>query len=373
MSLRLTFRKTRGKGKRKTGPGSFYIEGTDHKGERVHESLSTSDRDLAKREFAKRVARTLDLRTHGDKAAINFSDACELYCETKGENTNKQWLERMAAHTWFGAKKLCEITQTDLNKLAKDLYPGCVPATLKRQVYTPFLAAYNACVDHEPPLADRKRWKAPQVIKKTVDAPDDGYIEALIAAARHQSRAGKRNNVVKGSRNPERDIAAILFITLTGCRSGEAQRVRLKDVDLDRARVLLPKTKGKDDNPRKVALAPALVAALRAHIEKMGDKPGDTLLFGFETRWGLPQMVARVRKRARLPHYRPHQIGRHAFATRLLHSGASLLDVQKAGGWDSAQMVTDIYGHLSEEYVDGIVAGQKLRTKPRAVKKDGAA
>src|SRR5262245_45254578 len=142
MSLRLTFRKSRAKGKRKTGPGSYYIEGTDHTGQRVHDSLHTCDRDLAKREFAKRIAKTLDARAHGPKGVMNFADACELYYETKGDNTNKQWLERMVAQTWFGTKKLCELTQADLNKLAKDLYPGCAPATLKRQVYTPFLAAY---------------------------------------------------------------------------------------------------------------------------------------------------------------------------------------------------------------------------------------
>jgi integrase len=278
----------------------------------------------------------------------------------------------MVARTWFGTKKLVDLTQADLGNLAKELYPGCSPATLKRQVYTPFLAAYNACVDHEPPLADPKRWKAPRVKRKTVDAPDDAYIAALIEAARQHSRTGKRNNVVKGSRSPERDIAVILFITLTGCRSGEAQRVRLKDVDLDRAYALLRKTKGKDDNPRQVKLAPQLVDALRAYIGTLPpDTPGDALLFQFKTRFGLPQMVARTRRRSGLPHYRPHQIGRHAFATRLLHQGASLLDVQKAGGWDSAQMVTQTYGHLAQEHVDGIVEEQQLKPKP--AKKDDVA
>ena len=369
MSLRLVFRKTRSKGKRKTGPGSFYIQGTDHTGRKVNDSLYTCDRDLAKRSFAERVAKTLEARISGPKAVMNFADACELYYE-RGENTNKQWLERICTCKWFATKKLIDMTQADLSQLAKELYPGCAPATLKRQVYTPFLAAYNACVENEPPLADLKKWKVPKIKKKTVDAPDDAYIAALIDAARHQSRVG-RFKAIKGSRNPERDVAAVLFITLTGCRSGEAQRVRLKDIDLDRGYALLRKTKGKDDKPRQVALAPALVEALRAYIATLGDAPGDQLLFKWESRFGLPQMVRRTQKRAGLPHYRPHQIGRHAFATRLLHEGASLLDVQKAGGWDSAQMVTDTYGHLSAEHVDKIVAKQKLR--PNAIKKDDAA
>lgn len=370
MSLRLVPRKSRAKGRRKTGAVTYYIEGTDHTGQRVHESLKTGDRDLAKREFAARVAKSLEARTYGPKALLNFADAVTVYIDTKGANTNGQWLSSILDREWFAGKKLADITQADLTQLAKELYPGCSPATVKRHVYTPFLAVYNACVDHEPPLADPKRWKVPRVTRKTVDAPDDGYIATLVEAAMQVARdkAGKWR---KGTMTPERDVAAILFITLTGCRSGEAQRVRLKDVDLDRGYALLRKTKGKDDRPRQVALAPALVEALRKHIATLGDAPGDTLLFGFKSRFGLPQMVRRTRERAGLPHYRPHQIGRHAFATRLLHEGASLLDVQMAGGWDSSDMVARTYGHLSHEHVDKIVSRQKL--KPKKLKKDDAA
>ena len=52
MSLRLVYRKSEAKGARKTRAGTYYIEGTDHEGKRVHASLSTGDRVLAKRIFA---------------------------------------------------------------------------------------------------------------------------------------------------------------------------------------------------------------------------------------------------------------------------------------------------------------------------------
>jgi site-specific recombinase XerD len=114
---------------------------------------------------------------------------------------------------------------------------------------------------------------------------------------------------------------------------------------------------------------------MRRYLDKLGDVPGDTLLFPFKSRWGLAQMVRRARKRAGLPYYRPHAIGRHAFATRLLSGGASLLDVQKAGGWKSARMVSDVYAHLAKEHVDGIVGAQELRppkTKKRKKEDDAA-
>lgn len=373
MSLRLEFRKSRSKGRRKTGPGSYYVVGTDHKGKRVNSSLKTSNRDLAKHRFAEFVKQTLEVQIDGPAAVMNFADAYELYKEQVGENSNTPYLDEMLPI--IGERKLIEFTQADLDQLAKDMRPKVAKATLVRHVYTPFCAAYNLCVEQEPPLAVPRNWKVPRIKKKTVDSPDDAYIAKLIEAVRYHERRGKRNNVVTGSRNEARDIAAVLFITLTGCRTGEAQKLQRRDVDLDRGYVLLRETKGVDDNPRQVAMAPMLIEAMRVHITMLdaaygGKAPEDTPVFGFATRWGMPQMIARVRKRAGLKHYRPHAIGRHAFATRLLHNGASLLDVQKAGGWKKAQMVTDTYGHLAQEHVDKVVTSVNtvaLHGKPQSV------
>lgn len=349
MSLRLTYRKSRSK--KKAARGSYYIEGTDHKGERVHESLRTGDRDLAKRLFAKWVSDNTTARVDGPKGVANFANAVKVYMDREGENSNATYLDEMLPI--IGAKKLCELQQSDLDDLAAKMRPGVSKATLKRHVYTPFMAAYNAAVENEPPLADVRKWKAPTVAKKAVESPSDAYIEALIAGVRTLRRTGKRNNVIVGSRKQARDIAAVLMMTLTGCRSGEATAVTKADVDLDRNRVTFRKT--KNGKPRQVAIHPALAKALRDRLAEMEGQPADARLFEFETRWGLPQMVARARRRAGLPHYRPHQIGRHAFATRLLHDGASLLDVQQAGGWDTQRMVSEYYGHLAQEHVDKIV------------------
>ncbi len=183
MSLRLVYRKTRAKGARKTRAGTYYIQGTDHTGRRVNDSVMTGDRSLAKREFARRVAKSLEARTHGAKAVMNFADAYELYRTRAGVNSNTPYLDEMLP--LIGARKLCELTQADLDALAETMRPGCSPATLKRHVYTPFCAAYNACVDNEPSLADPRRWKTPKVPLRLSDAPDDAYIAKLIAAVRH--------------------------------------------------------------------------------------------------------------------------------------------------------------------------------------------
>jgi integrase len=366
VSLRLVFRKSTSTGKRKTAPGSYYIEGTDHTGKPVKSSLKTSNRDLAKRLFAEHVKATLEARASGPVEKMNFADAYELYKEREGVNSNTPHLDRMLP--LIGEHKLVDFTQADLDKLARDLQPGCSPATLKRHVYTPFMAAYNACVDNEPPLAIPRKWKIPRVERRPADAPDDAYIAKLIAAVRHHERRGTRNQVVTGSRNEERDIAAVLFITLTGARTGEAQKLRLKDVDLAAGRAQL--LERKNDEALTVAMPPMLLEAMRAHIAKMhaahrelhGEgAPGDTLVFGFATRFGLPQMVARVRKRAGLPYYRPHAIGRHAFARRFLGEGRTLKELQEAGGWKTVTVPAEVYGHMEKSRVQEMV--EKVDTK----------
>jgi integrase len=356
--LRLTYRAARSKDSKKRG--SYYIEGTDDRtGKRIHESLRTGDRDLAKRLFAKRVSEIATLRADGPMAIANFANAVKVYFERgRDGNSNEPYLSEMLP--LIGDKRLCEITQADLDELAQKLRPKGSPATRKRAIYTPFIAAWNAAVRNEPPLAVRRNWQSPQPKRKAIDCPTDEYIARLTAACLETRRTGKRKNVTIGSWKPERDIAAVLFLTLTGCRSGEAQRLAVRDLDLENGRVLLRRT--KNGKPRQVALAPALIAALRAQIAKLGEQYNsdtlpDALVFAFESRFGLPQMIRRARRRAGLAHYRPHEIGRHAFATRLLHNGASLLDVQKAGGWDAGRMVTEYYGHLAQEHVDQVVSG----------------
>ena len=100
---------------------------------------------------------------------------------------------------YIADKKLCEFTQADLGQLAGNMWPGCSPATLKRHVYSPFIAAWNVAGRNVPPLCDYKKWQSLQLQKKRGDCPDDGYIETLKELIDLKSRAGKRNNVVVGA------------------------------------------------------------------------------------------------------------------------------------------------------------------------------
>jgi integrase len=377
MSLRLVHRKSRSKGKRKTRPGTYYVEGTDHRGERVHESLHTGDRNLAKIEFAKFVAKSTEERIHGPKGTSNFADAVLAYlgpedAPRKPGNSNKGYLFEMLPR--IGSLKLCDMTQATLDKLAKDMRPGCSPATLKRHVYSPFIAVWNAAAKNVPPLCNHEKWQSPHIKKRRGDCPDDGYIETLKDSIALKRRAGKRNNVVVGSRKPERDKALLLFMTFTGARSGEARTLEIRELLLDRSYATLRKT--KNGKPRQVKLTPETVEALRAQIAKLnemhgGEAPPNTLVFEIETRWGIPQLMRRLQDRAKLARWKPHAVGRHAAASRLLSDGKSTIVVRDAIGWDTTRMIDEYYGHLSQKHVDSVMENQKLQ--PPAVKKDKSA
>jgi len=266
---------------------------------------------------------------------------------------------------FIGERKLCELTQADLDQLAKTMRPKDSVESRKRQVYTPFITAFKAAADRDPPLVDAKRWKSPKHEKRRANSPDDAYISKLVDVADIHERRGKRKNVVTGSRKPARDMALVLFVTFTGARSGEAQRLELRDLFLDRGYAMLRRT--KNGEPRQVALTPELIEALRTQVAALGDAPVDTLVFECKTRWGIPQLVKRARKRAGLDDYRPHQVGRHAFATRLLNAGASTAAVKQAGGWKSESRAFDeYYGHLAQEVTDRAVAGMKLNVSGEA-------
>jgi hypothetical protein len=85
--------------------------------------------------------------------------------------------------------------------------------------------------------------------------------------------------------------------------------------------------------------------------------------FGQSERVGLPVMTS-------------HQIGRHAFAARLLRQRKTLKEVQEAGGWSvgSMPMLAATYAHLEMSAVEQAVLGADvaLRGMLQQRKKDVA-
>ena len=166
-----------------------------------------------------------------------------------------------------------------------------------------------------------------------------------------------------------RDADGALYMTalLTGMRRGELLGLRVRDLDLDHARLNVRQqyardgAKGlaikglKNDSAgwRTVDLGPALVERLRTHLAARKVVPmnaADALVFGNED--GSPMdpdaMARRFDRRAReagVPDVRFHDL-RHTRATQLLENGESLLYVADQIG-DRKETVLETYGHIT--------------------------
>ena len=316
----------------KLGKGGIYhITGT-LRGVRCRESTHTTSRPYAEEKLAQRQREILDLTTYGQKATAVFADAVTLYLANKGETLGAYDLKAInKLNDRFGVRRLSSITQADINAFCREFYRRSGPHGLDRQVYTPLIAIYRMAANSEPPLCELPRFKRPTKPERRVVryATDDDIAKLLPHAS-------------------DRLQAAILFLTFTAARGSEACRLVDRDVNWDRQTALLVRTKTK---PRVVQLAPSVYEAMLRLRGRRGP------FFGFTLCSSLNQALERACERARIERFTSHEIGRHAFAARLLGQGRTLKEVQEAGGWATYRMVAEVYGHLERSAVDAVVRG----------------
>jgi integrase len=316
---------------RRGAKGTFQIVGTV-RGKRVRESAGTASEQHAQVICARLQSQLLDEATWGKQRTACFYEAVELYLQ-KGHS--KRYVAPLNAH--FGKRRMSNITDVDVANFASLQYPNASPQTLDRHVYTPLIAIWRLA--HQSKLCGPHEFKRPKKPEaEAVEFATDEYLAQLLP---HCS---------------DRLKAAALFLSFTGARGSEACRVTSLDIDWSRRIVTLKKT--KNGKPRAIVLAPILVEALLPLRQAIGP------LFGLKTYFSLNQALARACRRAGLPVLTSHQVGRHAFAARLLRQGKTLKDIQEAGGWSAASLplIARIYGHLERKTVDAAIlaAGTEL-------------
>ncbi len=173
--------------------------------------------------------------------------------------------------------------------------------------------------------------------------------------------------------------AFILTGLLAGLRWGESAALYKTDIDWRRGRVHVQRTfseKGnsiqpcKDGEDRWVKASPALLAALRGHVDAVdlesqvkGWTPEQRQLV-FPTTHGriirysyfLESVWQPLQAKAGLP-YRKYHATRHTYATWLLEDGADLRWVQAQMGHASIGQTADTYGHCQPERHEVAVVG----------------
>ena len=263
--------------------------------------------------------------TAGPRVA-SFTEAALVYLQTGGEARflHDKLLDQI------GHLPCDLIDDAVMTAAARAIYPGCTPATVNRQLYTPVIRVLNlAAKGREWKPHDLERPKGYAKLRPA-RSPDKGWFERVLPVCRPALKA------------------LLLFVTLHGRRAGEA--IRLKPTDLDPARGAVLIQEDKSGNPVYVRLADPVMAAIDEYPWRLG--PG---LFGSYTprnRRNLFRDLEAACKKAGVEYFTPHKAGRHAFAKRLLNEGRSLAHVQAAGKWATIRVVAELYSAFASDEVD---------------------
>lgn len=139
----------------------------------------------------------------------------------------------------------------------------------------------------------------------------------------------------------QRNHLALLLGLFLGLRVSEICKLKIEDLDLDKATCFVHQ--GKGDRDRIVPIPARIVEPLRAWIA--GRTEG--VLLGLTIRTAQVA-IEQLGRKANLPRrLKPHTL-RHTFATRLLEKGASIREVQELLGHASVA-TTEIYTHTAPD------------------------
>jgi integrase len=167
------------------------------------------------------------------------------------------------------------------------------------------------------------------------------------------------------------EVATMVYtLAYTGLRFGEAVALRVRDVDLDKRRLLVSRSitgvrgKGRLEGPTKthqIRSAPILIQAL---VEALSDairdrEPAEYLFPGPD---GEPMTIGWFRVRfdkacaaAGLTGVTPHTL-RHSAGSLALAQGASVVTVQKLLGHRNATTTMNVYSHQLPDDFDNLAA-----------------
>lgn len=311
----------------------WYLRGTI-RGFRVDESTGTVDLKAAEEIRIKREAVLLTRSIHGDTVTRTFSEAAISYMQAGGERELMTPILKR-----IGRKKLSEVNQGVIDDLAERLFGDGGPATRNRKVYTPV----SAVLHH----AARKGWMPKPVIARPKEP-------------RGRVRSVTREEAVRLIQNAAAHLKPlVLFLFSTGCRLGEALKLKWEDVDLSGGRVTFWET--KNGEIRVVPMPPEAVAALANMPNRKGHVFRTQKGAAYEDRKGMgggqvKTAWAGMCKRAKISDFSPHDC-RHTFATWYLRDNpGDHLGLMKVCGWKSVEMVKR-YAHLNVEDVTPRVNG----------------
>lgn len=297
---------------------TYYLRGTVA-GERVYESTRTSDRGLAEAIRIKKEGRLEEQNARGLKAVATFDEAMESYKQTGAPmrfvlDVRRTDKKASGLAIYFQGKKLADIKQADLDKAARDLYPGASRETLIRQVYTPFVAIWNHAARKE--MCDTRLWERPRKPKGTNVVRIAGKSRSGTSPVDYDTAA---RFVAAMSPDP---AMLMTFLFYTGLRPIEAFALQAEDVNVDKQWFVVRSS--KTGQPRGVPLHDFLCGWLPALVGRGGalfrTPRGEPYGIVQDGGGGLKTAIKGARKRSGILDVSPYT-ARHTVSTGLVIAG----------------------------------------------------
>jgi integrase len=314
----------------------------------VNESTGTDRRDLAERHKARRESEIYRVAEFGERAVVMFHDAADSYLAAN-TGISKEDARRVGRLVeFFATAKLSEVNQAACDRACEALVGrDTTPATRLRAVITPL----SAIVTH----ASVREWCAPRKFERPAPGPSrtswlpPADAERLIEAAAAHLKP------------------LMVFLFSIGARAGEAVSLRWTDVDLTAGVVVFRNVSGeharrtKSGRDRVAHLPPRAIAALGGLPHRDGAvflRParGPSLPLPYQGERGQFRTGwdAAVR-RAGIADVSPHS-ARHSWASWRWSLKPDLLDLMRAGGWSSLDLVARYAHQCPVDLAPAIVA-----------------
>lgn len=292
--------------------GWAQLHGTGPDGKRIRRALKTRDPRQAEEARAAIEARLFKEGLYGVDHVMTFEECALAYVQDGGE---ARFI--VAISTALAGRKLKQITPKDVRDAARAAYPNASAATLNRQAITPARAVIN--YGHAQGWCAAIKVRSFAVEKPKRQAVGRPYLDTL------------RPHL------PQPMFALMLFLFTTGRRIGDALALDVTDIDLQRMRATIGRTKNGDP---AIAVLTAEVAALLTEVMPKAGK-----VFPYAARSSIYPTLRRACKKAGIEYLATHQPGRHSYATTLDNAGFSPKEIADAAGWKSVRLVSETYTH----------------------------
>lgn len=307
---------------------TWYIRGSHGSRKGIFFSAGTSNKEIAEALRIKTESRLEYEAVHGAKAVVTFEEAAASYAATGAPtrfilDVRKTDGVESGLAVWFQGRKMNSISQDDLDRAARELYPAASRETLIRQVYTPFIAVWNHAV--KKGWAEVRVWDRPRKAK--------GTNVVSIRSARSGTEPVAYEHAAKfiAAMSPA-PAMLMTFLFYTGLRPIEAFALTADDVDVGKRWLVVHKS--KTGEPRGVPLhdflaewLPDLVA--RDLSEKRGlfrtprGEPYGAIVSDEDGKGGgggLKTAINGARRRTGIKNVSPYT-GRHTVSTQLVING----------------------------------------------------